>query len=264
MDFYSNTRPNLVGPRIKHTVYKIIKKKSNGSTISDKVSNSMSSIYTAYIGNNKLVAVVVIGLLLFFVYRYYKKQQEKKDGSEETKERFSNDEKKIIEEIMNNQTKHLKYDTQATLNPLYSVDSQQEPVNYPPDPLPVNLPNNGIVYTRSLYDYPKNFPAMNTPNYDYDNVYSNPSRSHYTGTYNTYEGAQDTDIINPLGFPTNFNSTTGDFIGQMTNANTQNITDYQSILDNMQGNLTTSLRIGPKYLNVGDPESAMEPPYAVR
>ena len=164
---------------------------------------------------------------------------------------------------MNTQTSHLRYDTQPSFNRLYSVDQQKEPVNYPPSPLPINIPDLGIVYTKDLYGYPKPFPNLNSPNYNYNNVYTNPQLAYYNGTYNTYKNAQDTNIINPLGYPTNFNTSTGDFINHMTNANKQNIVDYQTILDNINGNLVDALKLGPKYLDINSPELEMEPPYAI-
>ncbi len=79
------------------------------------------------------------------------------------------------------------------------------------------------------------------------------------GTYNTYADAKDTNIVNPYGWSNNFNTTTGSFITGMTDMNRQNVYDYQTILDNMNGNLVDGLGIGPKHL---DDVPEMEPPYA--
>lgn len=272
MEFYSNSKPNLIGTKINRTVYKIMKKEHSGGTISDKISNVIVSVYNKFISPNKFIVGIIIFTILFLVYRYYSKEnKENKENKDKELEEFDDQlrimeegqlNNNIINEIMNEQTKHLTYDEQPSFNPLYSTQEQPNKVYYPPDPLPVNIPGTGITYTRSLYGQPKPFPGLNAPNYNYSNVYTNPSLSYYSGTYNTYHNAQDTDIINPLGYPTNFNTSTGEYMDQMTSANKQNIVDYQNILQNMNQDLVNSLKIGPNYLDNDNSEYEMQPPYA--
>lgn len=251
----SQGQPNLLGDKMQSTIYKITKIKSNNSTISDQISNSMSNFYETYIQENKVIALIIIAIIAFFVYRYYDKQQKEEEN-------FSSQDYNMLKDVIPMQTAHLRYDTQPTLNPLYSVDSQKEKVYYPPDPLPVNIPNLGMMYTRNLYGEPNSFtPMINTDNHDYNNVYKNNSRSYYTGTYNPYEGAQDSNIPNALGYPVDFNSTTGDFVGGMVDSNRKNIVDYQTILEGMNQNIANNLGVGPKYLGCNT-KSKMEPPYA--
>lgn len=252
MDFYSNSKPNLIGPKVKNSVNDIVNKNTNNSTISDTISSMLTYFYKNYISDNKFVFITFIIFAIFLLYRYYNK--ESKDV-----ENFTEDEQKIIDEIFNDQTDHLRYDSQPSFNSLLSVNDQSQPVNYPPMPIPVNIPDKGIVHTKNLYEYSKPFETLNNPSYDYNNVYTHPSRSYYTGTYNTYDNAKDTNIINPLGHLNNFNTSTGDFVGQMTDANQQNILDYQTILDNTQGQLVDNLKIGPNNL---DEQTDIEPPYA--
>jgi hypothetical protein len=267
MEFYSNSKPDLVGPKIKKTVYNIMKKKSTDSTISDKISNIMSTFYKNYIEQNKLITFFMIISIIFLIYRYY---TNKKNGSNKSNEEYINirkhDEQNVFNEILNNQTAHLRYDSQPSFNKLHSVKQQAEPINYPPNPLPIRLPEKGLIYAKNIYPDPDTFTNLNTPNYNYDNVYQNPTRSYYTGTRNTYENAKDTNIYNHLSgkwsYPTNFNTSTGDFVQQMTTANNNNIVSYQTILDNMNNNLTDSLKLGPKYIDINSPELEMEPPYA--
>lgn len=259
MEYYSICRPNLIGPMMKDTVYKITKKTSNSSTISDRISNMISDFYELYIKENKIVVFIFLLVIAFLVYRYNEK---KKKDKEKEKETFSTQDYNMLKDVIPMQTSHLRYDTQPSFNPILGVEQQKEPIFYPPDPLPINIPNQGIKYTRNLYDDPQSFSQMNVANYDYNNVYNYPSRSYYSGTYNTYNNAQDTDIINPLGYPVNFNSSTGDYVRGMTTVNQKNIVDYQTILDGMNQNLTDALKIGPKYLNMNNSEPTMEPPYA--
>jgi len=223
-----------------------------------------------------LLALSILVVILFLMYRYYNKKNKQEYSSEEEEEY---DEEYSYESFLNNkgndftydtiaditstQTANLRYDTQPSFNPLYPVDDQRQHVYYPPDPLPVNIPDVGTVYTRNLYDDPQPYSPINSAMYDYGNVYKDASRSYYNGTYNTYADAQDTEIVNPYGYSNNFNTTTGRFIKGMTADNDKVVTDYQTILDNMETSLRNSLKIGPEYLDVNGPELTMEPPYSV-
>lgn len=260
-EFYSKSKPSLVVPRIEKTVYKIVKKSSNNKTISEQISHKMYELYQTYIQEHKFLAAIIFSAIVFLIYRYYKTKEDKEGNDKE--EGFNSDEYNVYKDIKDYQTSHLRYDTQPHFDRLQSVKDQAEPVNYPPDPLPVNIPGSGIIYRRNIYDDPKPYPYLNTPKYDYNNVYNNKSLSYYNGTYNPYYKAQDTTIPNPLGHLNNFNTSTGDFVTQMTNANTQNILDYQTILDNTQGNLIDNLKVGPQYLNVDELEPQIAPPYAM-
>lgn len=252
MEFYSNTKPELLGEKMKDVVYKLVNDAPKKTTISDKISKGTVIFYEAYIYPHKWIYLMLLIIIVFLIYRYYNKKN---------RENFSSS---IINDITSTQTANLRYDTQPTMNPLYPVSLQQEKVYYPPDPLPINIPGEGIVYARDIYDEPKPYPPLNAPvDYDYNNVYKYPSRSYYTGTYNTYDKPAESDIINPLGFNSRFNATTADFIGKMTNDNARVMLTYQQILDNTEGNLINALKMGPKGLTPQKPDYAMQPPYSV-
>jgi len=252
MEFYSRSKPNLINNDIKRKVYKIIKKKSISKyTISEKISNLMSYMYKHYIQENKGLVIIIVIIILFLVYRYYNKSS--------ITERYSN--ANVLDDITKALTKHLVYDTQPSFNRLQSVDEQAEKINYPPGPLPINLSGDKVVLAKDLYKVDK-FPTMNTPKYNYDNVYTDPSRSYYTGTYNTYDQAQDTDILNPYGYPNNFNTSTGKFITQMTDKNKKNIMDFQGVIDNRDNNLKAGLLYGMQAINYDDPCLNIKPPYS--
>lgn len=262
MEFYSDKKPNLIGFKIHKTVDKIVNTKPTNATISDKITEMVRNFYDEYINEHKLLTFLVLACLLFLLYRYYNRNT-KEDDVKDLKEEFSDEEYNILKNITGQQTQHLRYDEQPTMNPLYPVHQQAEKVYYPPDPLPINIPGEGFVYSRNIYKDPDHYTPINAPNgYDYDNVYKNKSRSYYNGTYNTYKNAQNTNIINPLGYPVDFNTSTGDFVTGMTNRNEKVVTDYQAVLDNMNGNLTDSLKSGPYYLDTNFAEYSMEPPYA--
>jgi|688.fasta_scaffold597670_2 hypothetical protein len=259
MDFYSGKQPNLIGPIMKITMSKVMKKPNINNTVSDKVTSYISKFYKDYIVDNKIIISVILIFVIFLAYRYYNKQNIKTIK----KEKFTASENKnLFKEIMEYQTKHLKHDNPPSMNPLESPNDDKDEVLYPPDPLPVNIPGSGIVYSRNIYEKPQSNQPFNNTNYNYNNVYENSSRSYHNGTYDTYQNAQDTDIINPFGWSNNFNTNMSNFISPMTNMNNQVSIDYQSILDNMQGNLTDSLKLGPKFIDVNTPDFGMEPPYA--
>lgn len=236
-EYYSKSQPDLVVQSVKITLDKIIDNNEQGSTISEIIANKMYNFYNDYIKDNMFVLTLIAIFVIFLIYRYYstkeEKQKQKKVEVKEDDQQITNDrmlehyQDLTLQEIQS-QTDHLMTNNQPHFNPLYGVNQQQVPVNYPPDNLPINT-GNGMIYTKSLSSqYPSNYPSFNTPNYNYNNVYKNDTRSYYNGTYNTYKGAQDTNIQNPLGFSTNFNTNTGNFVGPMTNMNQQIIDTYNN------------------------------------
>jgi hypothetical protein len=264
MQFYSNSKPDLIVPKVRNSVVYVIKKKSSFNTLSDKISDLISGFYDSYICDCKIIILLLAAIFVILLCRYYDKQNKISKGTyKDNKEGFSSEEDKLISKLLNDKTNYLEYNTQPSFNRLYSVNDQHEPVNYLPDPVPpINMPGKGLVYDNNLYPYSKPYENLNNPNYDYDNVYTTPSRSYYNGTYNPYKNAQDTNITNPMGFSNQFNSTTGNFVGGMTSANNQNITDYQKILTTMNTDLINSVGLGPESLNINELEPKMVPPYS--
>jgi hypothetical protein len=255
MDFYTGKRPNLIGPIMKSTMCRISQKPIINNTVSDKITEYISGIYNEYIIEHKFIVISIIIFILFLIYRYYETKNKKQES-------FANQDYNLLKDIKEYQTRHLKYDTQPVMNPTQSVESQKEEVYYPPDPLPVNIPDTGFVYSRNLYPDPPAYPSINNSNYNHNNVYENSSRSYYNGTYNTYQNAKDTDIINPYGWSNNFNTNTGSFVGNMTEENRQVMSDYQAIMDNNNSNLTDALKYGNKYIEANTQGYNLEPPYA--
>jgi hypothetical protein len=246
-DYYYGRKPNLIGPLMTNTVNDISQKPVNGNTISDKVSGVFTAFYDNYIKDFIIIWSIVIIVFVFLIYRYNSIKDKPK---REDREPF----------MYEDQVSHLLHNDQPSINPLYSVRSQEQnhKVYYPPDPLPISIPGSGMVYARDIYNEPKVSDNLNSPNYDYNAVYKYPSRTYYNGTLNTYENAQDTNIVNPYGWSNAFNTTTGNFVTQMTGMNNDNVTNYRRILDNTSDNLTESLKIGPKYLDSYN----IEPPYS--
>lgn len=278
MQYYSGKEPNLVGTAFTNTVNKIMKKK-HGGTISDNISMSFTNFYNNYISDNLFLILLIILFIILLVYRYYyvqttrkEKPEQKEDNldkelfgnqsTNENVEKFHNQDYNLIRDITETQTSHLKYDPQPSFNPIYPVNQQKEQVYYPPDPLPINIPESGIVYTRDIYQEPKNYSPLNSTNYDYFNVYTNPTRSYYAGTENTYKEPAGTDIVNALGFSTDFNGDTAKFIYPVTELNKKSVVDLEKIIDQNNNNLVDALRFGPKVIESANTKYGIEPPYA--
>lgn len=264
MQFYSNSKPDLIVSKVRKSIVYIMKKKSSFTTFSDKVSQIVGNFYNEYICDSKLIIIILAAITIMLLCRYYDKQNKLENRTykdKNKKEGFTTDEQKIMKDIMKTQTSHLKYDTQPSFNSLYSVNDQFQPVNYLPDQIPTNIPGKGLVYDKNL-PYSNQYENLNNPAYDYNGAHTNPSRSYYNGTYDTYDNTQNNNIENPLGFSTEFNATTGKFISEMTSANHQNITDYQKLINNMNNDLSNSISYGPEGLKQDELESTMVPPWA--
>lgn len=148
--------------------------------------NTENNFYTNYIEPNLLILILFIIFCLFLLYRYYTK---------ENKESFV-----------------------PTFNPSIPVDEQQSYVHYMDNEIPLNF--NGKFETRNER-YPPNpiieeYPPLITPPQD---------RDLYVGTTDTYYDAKDTKIPHPYGWPSTFNTTTGQAVKFMTDQNTKNLDD---------------------------------------
>lgn len=253
MDFYSGKQPNLIGPIMKSTVCKVMKRPVINNTVSDKITTYVGGLYNDYIMEHKIAIFILVAFIGFLIYRYYNKKE-----TTTTKESFSGEDTNLIKEIREYQTKHLQFDNPPEMNPTQPASQQEDLILYPPDPLPINIPSRGIVYSRDIYGNKQQpFDQLNNAPYIHDNVYTYPSNSYYSGAYNTYQNAQDTDIINPYDWSNNFNTNSGDFVGGMTNSNMQNMINYQTIQDNKENNLINALRFG-----ANAPDYGIDPPYA--
>ncbi len=234
MDFYSGKQPNLIGPVMKSTICKIMKQKPVNNTVSDKVVLYVTNFYENYIIENIALVLIIMCIVTFLIYRYNMIQ-----SNINKKEKFINTDKNnnLFKDITDYQTRHLRYSNQPYMNPINTPDDKTHVVNYVPDEQPINVPGVGLIDPKLLHQPKSNIP-LNNVNYDYNNVYNNPSLSYYNGTYNTYQNAMDTDITNPYNWSNEFNTNTSNFVSPMTDLNNQNLIDYQNILDNMNNNLT--------------------------
>lgn len=127
-------------------------------------------------------------------------------------------------------------------NPLIEISEQEMDPLLEPTPVPALKKE-------------QNYPYLINNSFTYPVDVYTPKRSYYS---QAYIPPYDTTYINEFGYVDD--SDRG--VNMLDVANRNNIVDYQQILDEMRGNLTNSLRIGPEYLNEHDPEYTMDPPYA--
>lgn len=253
MNFDTPQNPVFAGSKVQEMVNNLMNTKATNMTISDKISALFVAFYYSYIYEHRYFVIFLIVAILFLIYRYYEKQNS---------EKFSSSDINKLSNLIQDQVDNLKYDEQPTLNPTKPVILQEEPVDYPPQKLPINIPGQGIQLRSELYPYPKSDVPLNYPkDYDYNNVYTDKSRSYYTGTYNPYENTLDTTIENPYGFSNAFNTTTNNYVGGMTAMNNDALRNYQTFIDNVDGNLINSLKWGPTHLDLSSPDMRMQPPY---
>lgn len=221
MNYFSGTNPNLISPSVTKIVSKIAKQGGTyEGTVSDKILDIIWKVYNSYIKDNILVILIILIIIFMLIFRYNNIKKNRESELELKSEKFSLSENKEIDK----QTSHLISDNPPHMNPLTGEDKGFD-INYIPD----DIEKSKGTKLKNLQKFPK---IHMDESYDYNNVYTNPSRSYYNGTYNTYENAKDTSIINPYGWSNNFNTNTGKFVGYMTNENTNNMDKYNNILYN--------------------------------
>jgi len=228
MDFFSNSKPNLLSSRVNKNINKIVKVDIPiNKTVSEIISDNISFLYKNYLLQNKFTSIVIFFFILFLIYR------------------FCNKNNQIHENYNHNLYSN---NSQPTINPLYPVSSHENHVNYPPKSIPINLPIDGnfnLVNKKNIYKNPPPFTNLNSPNYNYNSVYENPSLSYYSGLEDTYtkQYMNNDDLIeHPHGFDTNFNYTTSKFINDATRYNNNNVMEYQNILNNNYDDLNANIQ----------------------
>lgn len=261
MDYYSKSIPNLIVPKMRKNIYKLVTGGSTNIPINEKISNFFYNTYESYLKDHKLLFFFILIIILFLFYRYITYSKEKFDGN-----------LNLLSDLSYEQTKRLYYNDQPHFNPLYSVKQQREAVNYPPEPYPLYIPNRGMT-NFTFGQIPVNAPVakldqLNTPIYNYDNILpclgdscprscGDNGLSYYNGSYDTYKNAKDTNILNPLDFSNNFNTNTGNFITPMTRRNNEIINEFQNNVDIKNNNLLNAMTEYDK-----DPDYHIDLPYS--
>lgn len=252
MEYYNNAKPDLIGSKMKKTIGHVIQQQGSAATLSDRISNSLAVLYENYIYPNLLTCLFMAAIAIFLVYRYITKPEDNEEGFDEVD---------MLHMEIKKQIKHIENNDQAHFNPTQTITKAEDQikVNYPADPVDINLPGVGQIVAKpdDLYPQPQPFTPMNSINYNHDIAYNMP-RDYYSGTYNDYQNAEPSAFVNPNGFSTDFNLTTGNWVGQMTDMNKQNVLNYYDVVRGTRDDLVSNLKLGPNYVQ----EFKVEPPYA--
>jgi hypothetical protein len=204
-------KPDLMHAGVRNEYNQIIDNSTKHNVVTDNLSSCIYKIYSSIIKDHLVLLLVVIAICVALYYRY--KQTKGK------REKF-----KI-----------------AKMNPTIPVRKQKNYNVYPPRPIPLNLYGRGpeiTGYQRGLGNY-KDIGA------EYGAPYENPvNRSYYSIPPNGYRNAQSNMIPNPY-FPYDFNTTTGDFVGNASERNERNLQDYKRLIKDRNQQLVDIINIGP-------------------
>jgi hypothetical protein len=257
MEFYSNSKPDLIANNIKRKFKNISTEKiSNELVITDNFTDSIMFFLREYVEPNKFIIIFVCIVVTYLYYRY----ENKKTKTNTNQEPFRSDDFKKLKKELSSQTTHLPLNEQPTFNPLYPVANQYNDTNYLPDKIPIRINDKfHMVRGNDMYGSPKEYTNMIDPKYDYMTPYVNKSRNIYTGVTNTYQGEPDTTMVNPLGFANNQVSSDAEFVTGMTTANLNNFKTFKNEHIATENQLINNMRFGGIKNNQ---EPNIEPPYS--
>lgn len=243
MEFYSGKQPNLIGPVMKDTMDKIINNTNPNPTVSDKINNLVSDLYTNYIAPNLILIIIIIAIIAWLVYRYFNKKEKVS-----REERYENEKpitsQNLIRELEKEANRNMMDET-IRMNPMLSPEDNGVEMNYVADEIPLRfVPGQNLLQPPKPYVQPD--PRFNTIPYD-------PSRFADTrlvtaGTIDTYANVKDSDMIHPYGWDTNFNQTSGSYVSGMVDLNNQAISDLNAITDSNQQNMSDGKTYIPQFI----------------
>ena len=188
MDFYSNSKPNLISDNIKNL---ILQENTNIHDSPDITSNFHNKIYNLICNNIEIIFLLAC-IIAYLYYRYKNKSEHMND-------------------LYN----------RPTLNPYYPLDNQvnygiykEDEPNIPGHIMKNVYPNYGIQQNPQLFQNPSPQNLPNNKQYNYS-AFINP--------YKEYEN--DNPVMNQLGYLVNQNKDYNNFSSYMTELNKKNIMD---------------------------------------
>lgn len=219
MDFFSNTQPDLIGNGAKK-IYKLLSKNTTTDKTYESALGYLQYAYNTFVSPNLPLIILIFAVVIFLYYKYQCK-------NEKTSENFKD---------LDDPNERV---ARPTLNPLFPINAQKSYVHYLPDDIPFIDDDHYTTYNeehptqKSQYDAPPNFDT---------GIYN--KGPFYSGTKNTFKNAEDPVTPNWLGFPTDFNTSTGYAVNNITKANRDNIIDLQNYNNGTQNDLTNILNSG--------------------
>jgi hypothetical protein len=211
MEFFSNSKPDLINKKTIRTMEKmlVMVEPIKEPTVID----SFCSFYNNYISPNLFVLILLIIFCLFLTYKYFLKQS-KEDELEDFRPAF---------------------------NPTLPTEEQNSFVHYLPDDIPLNVADRVVI--RSEIEPPSLPPAVlpDIPKPWY-------SREINTGLENSYEYQPDHIIPHPYDWPNNFVSSTSESVDYMTDKNKKNFNDLaQKIFNDQDKMINTKIYANTNY-----------------
>ena len=207
MDFFSNTKPNLINGKTLKNMDKIL---SLAKPMPVKaVSDTLYSFYDIYISPNIFVLIMLAIFAIFLAYRYWSKNDQLEDF-------------------------------RPAFNPTIPVDQQQSFVHYLPDDDQYEV--NEQISTINQIIPPKP-PKPILPDVPKPVLFKEVN----TGTSNTYYDSIDHIINNPFDWPNNFNSSTSQSVAFMAGQNKAAFDELENIINKENHNLLHSNVIGGNY-----------------
>jgi hypothetical protein len=240
-DYFSGNEPDLVSKKVMKNFKIIIDNAQKPKIITEPILyNTCVSFYDDYIVPNIILLILLFIFVLFLLYRYYMKDIVDSYENIEKLDHFlartntapkleitlpSSTDLPIYNNYSNScsKSKSKTYmdeqddiNFRPTFNPYYPVDEQTSYTNYLPNSLPLKKDGEYVNY----YDVTNPKIRKNKYRMPYNR---NNENVEYTGTFNTYYGAQDPVLPNAYGWIDDYNTTTERAVNYMTSENKRDI-----------------------------------------
>ncbi len=235
---YREGIPNIITSRVNKDINEYIAKNKVEPVIHRAGSFVLEKAKTV-IWENILVIIFIAGIIIFLSYRYMMKNR---------REDYNNED---IEDTYDIMQFHKRRFVRPTMNPYYPVKKQMNYALYLPDKMPHKSDGENVSYVRddqkvlSSRDLREVGVPSQVHKYTYPNYGAYQSVGDcYGGVSNPYAKPNTLPRFrNHLGYPTDFNETTGEFISSMTGLNRHAVNTYYDILQNSNNVLRKNLNI---------------------
>lgn len=213
----------------------------------NELNKNIKWFYDNFIQPNTTTISIITILIIFLIIKYYISKVQK-ENIKIKKEQFSNidDELDLLIDDHHTDNYHIN-NQQHTFNP-YNPQNNKDIIQHPQMPLRLNddlvVPSNHSIANHNM------MPA--------GNINQHGNRDYMIGMNNPYQGAEDTQILNPYGWNNDFNTSTNRFTSD--NAYMNNYMQHQMDENN---HLLRELMYGNNYNMPNNMNflQNIEPPY---
>ena len=241
MDFFSRSKPNLIGNNTLYEIHNIIGGNNELSPVKEvKIMNEgLSDFYSNYIEPNLFFIIIAFVFLFFLYWKYESKQAEDYENMTYQKEKEKSKKRikkyKKMEKKLSDNVKTVNRNFVANFNPSIPVSAQNSYTNYLPNTESVIVDGQKINY--------RNYYNEQEPDYIYPPIIKNKldRGDTYSGLFNEYNNYQDQNYPNPYGWEQNYNQSTSEAIQFATNKNRDNIEMLNHIVDTTNFDLSKNI-----------------------